>query len=130
MPADVIQIGTGAADDSRPKEDRAYQAVVAAVRALVEARDATMSALDEFAEAFVAGEHETYEEFLALPLGEILRRQSTETIALWHHIGFVKANLEEADAFDVLTRLDMPELEEAFATWKRANGLGGEDDAV
>ena len=128
MPADIIEIRPPT--DTRPQHDRAFQGAIAALLALVEARDGAVAALDQLAEAFVVYDVETYEETLALPFGEILERHSSATIALWQHIGFMKANLDDPDVFDVLKRLDMPELEETFAAWKRANGLEEVDNDV
>jgi hypothetical protein len=128
MPADVINLGPPT--DQRPKEERAFEAAIAALRGVTVARDTAVRALDELAQALV-WEGETVETTLALPLNEALQRHHAVTLALWQHIDHLKTEHlcnEDFDAFDELTRNEVPQLEEEWTAWKRWNWPGEGDD--
>lgn len=126
MTADVIELRQQP-NDRRPKKEQAYEAAIAAIRGVVAARDTAVRALEDLAESFV-GSDETVEGTLALSLEEALDMHHSTTIGLWQLIRFVQTEDLDGDHFENLTKLDVPELEEAWTQWKRSNWPEEGDD--
>ena len=120
-------MGPTSIDDST-KQEAAFVEAVRAVHAVVEARDAAVQALTEFADSLTHGG--SFDDVLARPLGETLGWYYPETFALWARIGAGREYLAENGAgsgfeFETLLTLELPAIRDVFETWLKVE-IGAE----